>query len=76
MTRRHATPEPKLLTATDVSLLCQIDSKTVHNWCRAGRIKHFRTPGRHLRFRRADVVEFLQEWGYPVPSTLESAVSA
>src|SRR5882672_8259602 len=60
----------KLLTASDLAALCEVDLKTIHNWVDRGRIPHFRTPGRHLRFRAADVADFLKAWGYSVPREL------
>lgn len=52
------------LTARAVAELCGVELKTVHNWAVDGRLAHFRTPGRHLRFQ-PDVVEaFLRECGY------------
>jgi excisionase family DNA binding protein len=63
----------KLLTASDVASLCEVDLKTIHNWADRGRIAHFRTPGRHLRFHAADVADFLRTWGYPVPPELAHA---
>lgn len=65
----------KLLTASDLASLCEVDLKTIHNWVDRGRIAHFRTPGRHLRFRAADVAEFLRAWGYSVPRELARASS-
>src|ERR1044071_1119636 len=65
-----AGPREKLLTASDLAALCEVDLKTIHNWVDRGRIAHFRTPGRHLRFRAADVAEFLRAWGYTVPREL------
>src|SRR5678816_1750299 len=65
----------KLLTASDLAALCAVDLKTIHNWVDRGRIAHFRTPGRHLRFRAADVAEFLRAWGYSVPRELARATS-
>jgi excisionase family DNA binding protein len=65
----------KLLTASDLAALCEVDLKTIHNWVDRGRIAHFRTPGRHLRFRAADVAEFLRAWGYTVPRELSRASS-
>jgi excisionase family DNA binding protein len=50
--------------------MCEVDLKTIHNWVDRGRIPHFRTPGRHLRFRAPDVAEFLRTWGYSVPRSL------
>lgn len=63
----------KLLTASDLATLCEVDLKTIHNWVDRGRIAHFRTPGRHLRFRATDVAEFLRAWGYSVPRELARA---
>ncbi len=71
--RRRKT-EPKLepkgrpLAARDVAELCGVELKTVHNWVAEGRLQHFRTPGRHLRFQPHIVQMFLREIGYG-PST-------
>ena len=56
-----------LFTAPQVAKICSTDLKTIHNWVNRGEIKYFRTPGRHLRFRRQDILEFLSKFGYPVP---------
>lgn len=56
-----------LFTAPQVAKICSTDLKTIHNWVNRGEIKSFRTPGRHLRFRRQDILEFLDRFGYPVP---------
>lgn len=60
----------ELFTASEVARFCQVDLKTIHNWADRGEIHHFRTPGRHLRFRRSDVLDFLRKYGYPVPEQL------
>ncbi len=62
----------ELFTASQFARFCHVDLKTIHNWADKGEIKHFRTPGRHLRFRRADVIEFLRKYGYPVPEALRA----
>jgi excisionase family DNA binding protein len=64
------TQQPELFTASDVARFCQVDLKTIHNWADKGEIRHFRTPGRHLRFRRLDVLDFLRKYGYPIPEVL------
>ncbi|HEX2675074.1 MAG TPA: helix-turn-helix domain-containing protein, partial [Polyangiales bacterium] len=64
MARRAQAKE--LFTASEVARFCQVDLKTIHNWADRGEIRHFRTPGRHLRFRRVDVLDFLRKYGYPV----------
>jgi len=53
-----------------VARFCKVDLKTIHNWVDRQQIEHFRTPGRHLRFRRADVVDFLKRFNYPIPQDL------
>ena len=55
----------ELFTASEVARFCQVDLKTIHNWAERGEVRHFRTPGRHLRFRRVDVLDFLRKYGYP-----------
>jgi excisionase family DNA binding protein len=51
--------------ASHLARICGVDVKTVHHWVDAGLIPHFRTPGRHLRFRSRDVVAFLRRAGHP-----------
>lgn len=60
----------ELFTASEVASFCQVDLKTIHNWAERGEVRHFRTPGRHLRFRRVDVLDFLRKYGYPIPEAL------
>jgi excisionase family DNA binding protein len=64
---------PELFTASEFANFCQVDLKTIHNWADKGEIRHFRTPGRHLRFRRLDVLDFLRKYGYPIPDILRAA---
>jgi excisionase family DNA binding protein len=71
METKDRTP-PELFTASEFAHFCQVDLKTIHNWADKGEIRHFRTPGRHLRFRRLDVLEFLHKYGYPVPEVLRA----
>src|SRR5450755_2074111 len=60
----------ELYTASEVARFCQVDLKTIHNWSERGEVRHFRTPGRHLRFRRVDVLDFLRKYGYPIADAL------
>ena len=62
--------QAELFTASEVARFCHVDLKTIHNWVEKGEIRHFRTPGRHLRFRRLDILDFLHKYGYPVPESL------
>jgi excisionase family DNA binding protein len=62
-----------LFTAPQVAKICSTDLKTIHNWVNRGEIKSFRTPGRHLRFRREDILDFLTRFGYPIPEGFSPA---
>lgn len=64
---------PLYFTATDLAGFCGVDLKTIHNWVNKGKVPHFRTPGRHLRFKPADVKGFLEGFGYDVPSAVIEA---
>jgi excisionase family DNA binding protein len=70
---RPTAQPPELFTASDVARFCQVDLKTIHNWSDKGEIPHFRTPGRHLRFRRLDVLDFLRKYGYAIPEVLRQS---
>jgi excisionase family DNA binding protein len=61
-----------LFTAPQVAKICSMDLKTIHNWVNRGEINFFRTPGRHLRFKREHVIEFLEKFNYPIPRELLS----
>jgi excisionase family DNA binding protein len=65
--------QPELFTASELARFCHVDLKTIHNWVEKGEIRHFRTPGRHLRFRRVDILDFLHKYGYPVPESLRGS---
>lgn len=68
--KRALTREPLVYTAQDVARFCEVDLKTIHHWADAGKIRHRRTEGRHLRFRRNHVLAFLHAHGYPLPSPI------
>lgn len=67
-----APPSPAFYTAQDVARFCEVDLKTIHLWADRGKIPHRRTSGRHLRFRRNDVLRFLRglDHDYPIPAEL------
>lgn len=61
----------ELFSAPEVAQIVAVDLKTIHNWVNRGNIKAFRTPGRHLRIRRGDVLSFMKEFGYPIPEWID-----
>jgi excisionase family DNA binding protein len=66
-------PAGRTLSASQVASYCSVDLKTIHNWADRDKISGWRTAGRHLRFRRLDVVDFLRAYGFPLPEALRSA---
>lgn len=66
--------DPRPLTARRVAQLCGVELKTVHNWVTDGKLQHFRTPGRHLRFHPHVVEVFLREIGYASGKRRNTAV--
>ncbi len=66
-------PRTKRVYCTGPRDFCEVDLKTVHHWVERGKVPHFRTEGRHLRFRRNDVVRFLRAHEYPLPDALVRA---
>lgn len=67
--------KPALFTAAQLAKFCAVDQKTIHNWVDKGSIEAFRTPGRHLRFKAASVVAFMQKYGYDVPPEVSSVTT-
>ena len=70
---RASARAPSVYTAQALADFCEVDLKTVHHWATRGKVPHFRTDGRHLRFRRNDVVRFLRAHNYPLPDALVRA---
>jgi excisionase family DNA binding protein len=63
----------RAVSATELATFCGVDLKTIHNWESRGKIRGWRTPGRHLRFRRLDVVDFLRAYEFALPEALTGA---
>jgi excisionase family DNA binding protein len=61
------------LTAGELARMMGVDPKTVHNWVNAGHLSGHRTPGRHLRFHRPELVRFLRTFEYDIPHELVMA---
>ncbi len=60
----------RLVSANELAGYCDVDLTTIHNWANRGKIEGIRTKGRHLRFRRLDVVDFLRAYEIPLPEAL------
>ncbi len=58
MTARSVT-EPSWLTVSKACQMLGVDASTLRLWTDAGRIRVFRTPGGHRRYREEDLTGFL-----------------
>lgn len=63
-------PRESIFVASQVANIWSVDLKTVHNWVERGDIEAFRTPGRHLRFRRRSLLHFLRRYNMAIPEDL------
>jgi excisionase family DNA binding protein len=52
-------PPRKLLTPGEVAAIFRVDPKTVNRWTKAGKLDSIKTPGGHHRFRKDDVLAFV-----------------
>ncbi|MFO0652852.1 MAG: helix-turn-helix domain-containing protein [Polyangiales bacterium] len=66
-------PKEPIFVASQVASIWDVDLKTVHNWVEKGDMEAFRTPGRHLRFRRRSLLSFLRRYNMEVPADLAPA---
>src|SRR3989338_6807020 len=64
----------KTLTTKDIAEYCQVTQRTAVQWINEGKLKFFRTPGKHIRVYRKDFVEFLRTYHMPVPEELAAFV--
>lgn len=46
------------LTTGEVAAIFGVTTTTVKRWADGGHLPHFRTPGGHFRFKRADIDAF------------------
>ena len=53
----------------DVSKMLQVDKSTVKRWTDEGKLKCFRTPGGHRKFRAEDLYQFMSNYNYGISPT-------
>lgn len=55
-----------LFNTMEVSKMLQVDKSTVKRWTDEGKLKCFRTPGGHRKFRAEDLHQFMTEYNYGI----------
>ncbi|MCK9410390.1 MAG: helix-turn-helix domain-containing protein [Bacteriovoracaceae bacterium] len=53
-----------LFTTNDIASILRVDKSTIKRWTDEGKLKCFRTPGGHRKFRSEDVYNFMSENNY------------
>lgn len=61
------------LTTGEIAKYCHVTHRAVLKWVDAGKLKAYRTPGKHSRVPVDAFLEFLSSYNMPVPSELGSA---
>ncbi|MGA9408490.1 MAG: helix-turn-helix domain-containing protein [Bacteroidota bacterium] len=55
-----------LFTTRDVADMLQVDKSTIKRWTDEGKLKCFRTPGGHRKFRAEDLSQFMADYNYNI----------
>ncbi|HTR80490.1 MAG TPA: helix-turn-helix domain-containing protein [Bacteroidota bacterium] len=58
-----------LFTTKEVAEMLHVDKSTVKRWTDEGKLKCFRTPGGHRKFRAEDLQQFMSDYNYTVSPT-------
>lgn len=66
----------KSLTTKEIAEYCQVTQRTTVQWISEGKLKFFRTPGKHIRVNREDFLEFLNKYQMPIPQGLTTEPTA
>jgi len=61
----------ELLTTGQVAAYCHVTHRGVLKWVASGKLKAYRTPGKHSRVSIKDFLDFLKEYDMPVPTELQ-----
>lgn len=57
-------------TTGEVADYCHVTYRTVLKWIASGKLRAYRTPGKHSRVRPEDFLEFLNKYQMPIPDNL------
>lgn len=61
-------PDQRAFTTGQVAKMCKVAGRTVCKWFDSGRLKGYRVPGSNdRRVPRESLVEFMTEYGFPLP---------
>jgi two-component system response regulator VicR len=61
------------LTTGEIARYCHVTHRGVLKWVESGKLKAYRTPGKHSRVSVEDFLNFLKEYNMPIPAELQPA---
>ena len=67
--------EQTAYTTGEVARHCQVTERAVLKWISAGKLRAFRTPGKHSRVKREDFLDFLRRFDMPLPFNEQGRIS-
>ncbi len=59
------------LTTGEIAKYCHVTHRGVLKWVASGKLKAYRTPGKHSRVQIEDFLAFLKEYDMPVPKEIQ-----
>jgi len=62
------------LTTGEIAQYCHVTHRGVLKWVESGKLKSYRTPGKHSRVHREDFIIFLKKYDMPIPQELQPAL--
>ena len=62
------------LTTGEIAKFCHVTHRGVLKWVESGKLKAYRTPGKHSRVSIEDFISFLKEYNMPIPVELQPIV--
>lgn len=65
--------QQRSLTTKNIAGYCHVTQRTAVQWISEGKLKFFRTPGKHIRVYPEDFLDFLKEYHMPIPDELAVA---
>ena len=63
------------LTTGQIAKYCHVTHRGALKWVESGKLRAYRTPGKHSRVRIDDFLHFLKEYNMPIPVELETPVT-
>jgi len=61
------------LTTGEIAQYCHVTYRAVLKWIKEGKLKAYRTPGKHSRVDISDFIDFLSKYDMPIPPEFDPA---